>query len=227
MLRSRRPSLPIRLLSQRRRCTEPPRQARGPRKAKDEIGRSKPANVVVKSLADSKGKDRFYTSIRLPRELWDGAGFGPDDRLLLDWSGKALSIERANQGGVKPKTIGDTSVVLQSWKLGNLNFDQPKVTNSEGSLRLTIRPSGTSQPGVRDRPTLLKMRCSRPSRVRSGQSRRNFTGDRAHGFSLHTVSSVPELLSGIVQDRRKHTHRGVADRHTAWRTSPHTIVPLR
>ena len=121
---------------------EPPRPARGQRKAKDETGRSKPANVVVKSIADSKGKDRFYTSIRLPRELWDRAGFGADDRLLLDWSGKALSIERADQGGVKPKSVGDTSVVLQSWKLGNLNFDQPKVTNSEGSLRLTIRPSG-------------------------------------------------------------------------------------
>ena len=91
---------------------------------------------MVKSIADSKGKDRFYTSIRLPRELWDRAGFGADDRLLLDWSGKALSIERAAQGGVKPKSVGGTSVVLQSWKLGNLNFDQPKVTNSEGSLRL-------------------------------------------------------------------------------------------
>ena len=45
---------------------------------------------------------------------------------------------------MKPKAIGDTSVVLQSWKLGNLSFDQPKVTNSEGSLRLTARPSGTA-----------------------------------------------------------------------------------
>ena len=123
---------------------EPPRPARDPRKAKDETGRSKPANVVVKSIADAKGKDRFYTSIRLPRELWDRAGFGSDDRLLLDWSGKALSIERANEGGVKPKSVGDTSVVLQSWKLGNLNFDQPKVMDGKGSLRLTARPSGTS-----------------------------------------------------------------------------------
>ena len=77
---------------------EPPRPARGQRKAKDETGRSKPAEFVVKSIADAKGKDRFYTSIRLPRELWDRAGFGSDDRLLLDWSGKALSIERADRG---------------------------------------------------------------------------------------------------------------------------------
>ncbi len=122
---------------------EPPQQTRGRRKAKDRTGPREPANVVVKSIADAQGKDRFYTSIRLPRELWDRAGFSPDDRLFLDWSGKALSIERAAQGGVKPKAIGGTSVVLQSWKLGNLNFDQPKVTNGEGSLRLTARPSGT------------------------------------------------------------------------------------
>jgi hypothetical protein len=38
---------------------------------------------------------------------------------------------------VKPKAIGETSVVLQSWKLGNLNFDHPKVTETDGGLRLT------------------------------------------------------------------------------------------
>jgi hypothetical protein len=41
------------------------------------------------------------------------------------------------EGGVKPKAVGSTSVVLQSWKLGNLNLDQPKVTGADGSLRLT------------------------------------------------------------------------------------------
>jgi len=93
---------------------------------------------VVKSIADAKRSDRYYTSIRLPRALWDRAGFGPDDRLLLDWSGKALTIERVTEGGVKPKSIGDTSVVLQSWKLGNLNLDQPKAAGADGSLRLTL-----------------------------------------------------------------------------------------
>jgi hypothetical protein len=92
---------------------------------------------VVKSIPDAKRLDRFYTIIRLPRGLWDQAGFGPEDRLLLDWSGKALVIERAAEGGVKPKAIGGTSVVLQSWKLGNLNFDHPKVTESDRGLRLT------------------------------------------------------------------------------------------
>ena len=92
--------------------------------------------VVVKSIPDAKRSDRFYTSIRLPRELWDRAGFGPEDRLLLDWSGKVLTIQRALDGGVKPKSIGESSVVLQSWKLGNLNLDQPKVTGSDASLRL-------------------------------------------------------------------------------------------
>ena len=66
---------------------EPPRRTKGRRKAKDDTIVSEPADIVVKSIADSKGKDRFYTSIRLPRQLWDQAGFGPEDRLLLDWSG--------------------------------------------------------------------------------------------------------------------------------------------
>ncbi|MET0529844.1 MAG: hypothetical protein ABW003_16180 [Microvirga sp.] len=119
-------------------------EAHGRRKAKDETGPSAPANVVVKPIANASGKDRFYTSIRLPGELWDRAGFETDDRLLLAWSGRALSIERAAEGGVKPKAISGTSVVLQSWKRGNLNFDRLKVTNGEGSLRLTARPSGTA-----------------------------------------------------------------------------------
>jgi hypothetical protein len=94
------------------------------------------APVVVKSIPDAKRSDRFYTSIRLPRELWDRAGFGLEDRLLLDWSGKVLTIQRALDGGVKPKSVGESSVVLQSWKLGYLNLYQPKVTGSDASLRL-------------------------------------------------------------------------------------------
>ncbi|ANY85266.1 hypothetical protein BB934_44640 (plasmid) [Microvirga ossetica] len=127
--------------SQEPEVHEPTRRSKGRRRAKNETVQGKPAEIVVKSIADANGKDRFYTSIRMPRALWDRAGFGPDDRLLLDWSGEALSIERAADGGVKPKSIGSTSVVLQSWKLGNLNFDQPKLTSDEGSFRLTARPS--------------------------------------------------------------------------------------
>jgi hypothetical protein len=113
------------------------RRVRGKRVVEDKPDQVLSTSVVVWSIADSKRPDRFYTSIRLPRDLWDRAGFGPDDRLLLDWSGKALTIERATEGGVKPKSIGDTSVVLQSWKLGNLNFDQSKIAGTNGSLRLT------------------------------------------------------------------------------------------
>jgi hypothetical protein len=116
--------------------TEPARQARGRRKSKDESVASEPADIVVKSIADAKGTNRFYTSIRLPRELWDRAGFGSDDRLLLDWSGNALSIDRTAEGGVKPKSIGAASVILQSWKLGNVNLDRPRFTGTSGSLRL-------------------------------------------------------------------------------------------
>jgi hypothetical protein len=116
--------------------TEPARQARGRRKSKDETVASEPADIVVKSIADARGTNRYYTAIRLPRQLWDRAGFGPDDRLLLDWSGTALSIERTAEGGVKPKSIGGATVVLQSWKLGNLNLDQLRATGTGGSLQL-------------------------------------------------------------------------------------------
>lgn len=93
--------------------------------------------VVVKSIPDAKRSDRFYTSIRLPRELWDRAGFGPEDRIQIDWKKKALSITRVVDGGVKPKSIGDAVVVLQSWRLGDLTFDPAKITAGEGTLRLT------------------------------------------------------------------------------------------
>jgi hypothetical protein len=116
---------------------KPSQQGRRHRRNATPASRAGSAPVVVKSIPDAKRPDRFYTIIRLPRELWDQAGFGPEDRLLLDWSGKTLSIRRALEGGVKPKAIGDTSVVLQSWKLGNLNFDHPKVTEADGCLRLT------------------------------------------------------------------------------------------
>ena len=115
---------------------EPSRRTKGRRKAKDDAIVSESADIVVKSIADSKGKDRFYTAIRLPRQLWDQAGFGPEDRLLLNWSGSVLSVERTAEGGVKPKSVGGTTVVLQSWKLGNLNFDRLSVTGTGGFLRL-------------------------------------------------------------------------------------------
>jgi hypothetical protein len=117
------------------------KQRRLSKRDEENAPRAEVASVVVKSIPDAKRPDRFYTSIRLPRDLWDSAGFGSADRLLLDWSGKTLRIDRGVEGGVKPKSIGEAAVVLQSWKLGNLNFDQPKVTGAAASLRLTPRPS--------------------------------------------------------------------------------------
>jgi hypothetical protein len=113
-----------------------PKPSRFPKRNAAPAPQAGSAPVVVKSIPDAKRLDRFYTIIRLPRELWDQAGFGQEDRLLLNWSATALTIERATEGGVKPKAIGETSVVLQSWKLGNLNFDHPKVTAVDGCLRL-------------------------------------------------------------------------------------------
>lgn len=93
--------------------------------------------VVVKSIADAKRPDRFYTTIRLPRELWDRSGFGPDDRIQIDWKKKTVFVTRVADDGVKPKTIGNAVVVLQSWRLGDLNFDPMKITSGNGTLLLT------------------------------------------------------------------------------------------
>lgn len=118
--------------------TMAPTNLRRPRQNQGGSHRGTPSQVVVKSIPDAKRPDRFYTTVRLPRELWDRSGFGPEHRLQMVWTGKALSIQRVSDGGVKPKAVGSTVVVLQSWKLGNLNLDKPKVTSGEGSLRLTV-----------------------------------------------------------------------------------------
>jgi hypothetical protein len=97
------------------------------------------ASVVVKSIPDANKTNRFYTSIRLPRDVWDAAGFNSDDRLLLDWDGQSLTVSRAVEGGVKPKAVGKSQVVLQSWKLGNLNFDKPRLHRHSAGFRLTAR----------------------------------------------------------------------------------------
>ena len=117
------------------------KQSRSSKRSEAKAHKTVSAPVVVKSIPDAKRSDRFYTTIRLPRAIWDRAGFGPDDRLVLDWSGKALKIERAAEGGVKPKSVGDAAVILQTWKLGNLNFDQPKVISADASLRLAAKLS--------------------------------------------------------------------------------------
>ena len=119
------------------------KQSRRSKRKEEQTRQRASAPIVVKSLPDAKRSDRFYTTIRLPREVWDRAGFGPDDRLVLDWSGKTLRIERAAEGGVKPKSIGDAAVILQTWKLGNLNFHQPKVVSADAALRLTAKLPGS------------------------------------------------------------------------------------
>lgn len=115
------------------------KQGQRSKRREEQARKTASAPIVVKSIPDAKRSDRFYTTIRLPREMWDQAGFGSDDRLVLDWSGKTLRIERAAVGGVKPKSIGVAAVILQTWKLGNLNFDQPKVSTNAASLRFTLR----------------------------------------------------------------------------------------
>jgi hypothetical protein len=118
--------------------TAPIKPGRRSRRNQDASHKVASSQVTVKSIPDAKRPDRFYTTIRLPRELWDRSGFGSEHRIQIVWTGQALSIQRVSEGGVKPKTVGSAVVVLQSWKLGNLNLDQPKVTSGEGSLRLTL-----------------------------------------------------------------------------------------
>lgn len=121
-------------------AVQPARRARRPSEDKSPARRKAPDAISVKSIPDPKRPDRFYTAIRLPRDLWDGAGFAEGDRIQLDWTKKTLSITRVPVGGVKPKAIGETVVVLQSWRLGALNLDRAKIASGDGSLRLTMGP---------------------------------------------------------------------------------------
>lgn len=121
-------------------AVQPSRRVRRPSEDRSMARRKAPDAISVKSIPDAKRPDRFYTSVRLPREMWDGAGFTEGDRIQLDWTKKTLSITRVPDGGVKPKAIGETVVVLQSWRLGALNFDRAKIASGDGSLRLTMRP---------------------------------------------------------------------------------------
>ncbi len=92
--------------------------------------------IVVKSFPDVNNAHRFYTSIRLPRDLWDASGFEPTNRLLIDWDGQSLTVNRVTEGGVKPKSVGKAQVVLQSWKLGNLNLNRPSLDRLDTGIRL-------------------------------------------------------------------------------------------
>lgn len=113
------------------------KRTRRPRATESTGHKSAADQVAVKSIPDAKRPDRFYTTIRLPRELWDRSGFGPGDRIQLDWKKKTVSVSRVSDGGgVKPKTIGDAVVVLQSWRLGDLTFEPTKITSENGVLRL-------------------------------------------------------------------------------------------
>jgi hypothetical protein len=116
------------------------RQKRQPQQTEDQPHQTASAPVVVRSIPDARRADRFYTSIRLPREMWDQAGFRPDDRVRIDWTGKTLSIGRDPEGGVKPKSVRGATVVLQSWRLGDLSFDQARIAIGITSLRLTTLP---------------------------------------------------------------------------------------
>ncbi len=125
-------------------------QSRRSKRSEAKAHKTASAPIVVKSIPDAKPTDRFYTTIRLPREMWDQAGFRPDDRVRIDWTGKTLSIGRDPEVGVKPKSAGGATVVPQSRLLGDLSFDQARITSGITSLRLTALPSNrdiaTSKP---------------------------------------------------------------------------------
>jgi hypothetical protein len=60
------------------------------------------------------------------------------DRIQIGSKGKSLIITRVTEGGLKPKSVGDAVVVLQSWRLGDLTCDRVKATPGEGSIRLKM-----------------------------------------------------------------------------------------
>lgn len=105
------------------------------------VRRSKTASkfgpVSINSYQDGKNPRKFYTMVQLPKALWTEFGFQSDDRIFIDkGDDETIYIRRADEGGVKLKKVTDAMVVIQTTRIGNLNFQVKQPTGSKGELQL-------------------------------------------------------------------------------------------
>lgn len=128
------PALPIRSGFVRKRLdTKKPRRGSDTRPASV----TSPQKVSINSYPDGKNPSKFYTMVHLPKSVWTDCGFRNDDRVLIDrHDGETIRIRRASEGGVKLKKVTDAVVVIQTTRVGNLNFEVRKPIGSKGEIRL-------------------------------------------------------------------------------------------
>ncbi|AOG03246.1 hypothetical protein [Bosea sp. RAC05] len=93
--------------------------------------------IVVNSYRDGKNHRKFYTMVQLPKALWEDFGFQGDDRVFIEREdGDTISIRRAEEGGVKLKKVTDTTVTIQTTRIGNVNFEVQRPKGSKGEIYL-------------------------------------------------------------------------------------------
>jgi hypothetical protein len=96
----------------------------------------KSASVSVYSCP-KRQPGKFYTSISVPRALWESVGFTEQDRYTIDVDDDMkITIARATEGGVKPKKIGREVVVFQTTRLGDLTTRRLFVKACDGIIRI-------------------------------------------------------------------------------------------
>lgn len=96
------------------------------------------AKLAVYSNPDrTKSTPRFYTTISIPRRVWDLAGFGGDHRVLLYEAAGAIRIEkvsaRSGEGQVIKKFTPNV-VRLQTTKFGQIEVPKPTAVVEKGQI---------------------------------------------------------------------------------------------
>lgn len=114
-------------------------QAAKPAKKTRKLGRE--GKLAVYSNPDrTKVRDtpRYYTTISIPRRVWDLAGFGSDHRVWLYEAAGTIRIERVSNrtptSGQVIKKYTDNVVRLQTTKFGQIEVPKPTAVVENGQI---------------------------------------------------------------------------------------------
>lgn len=77
-------------------------------------------SISISSSQNTTNPHKYYTQMRLPRNLWESVGFTPDTRILITRDGSGFTLKEAPEGsGVKLKIVTDSRVIVQTSSIGN------------------------------------------------------------------------------------------------------------
>lgn len=114
-------------------------QAAKPAKKTRKLGRE--GKLAVYSNPDRtkvRETPRYYTTISIPRRVWDLAGFGSDHRVWLYEAAGTIRIERVSNrtptSGQVIKKYTDNVVRLQTTKFGQIEVPKPTAVVENGQI---------------------------------------------------------------------------------------------